>query len=74
MSVATLVALVLSALAFGALPAQAEPEAKPKVALLAADEASWIADVQDKLVGTGGFSAVDAFPVQGCSLPTPTLA
>jgi hypothetical protein len=73
-SVATLVALVLSALAFGALPAQAEPEAKPKVALLAADEASWIADVQDKLVGTGGFSAVDAFPVQGCSLPTPTLA
>jgi hypothetical protein len=73
-SVATLVALVLSALAFGALPAQAEPEAKPTVGLLNANaSASWDADTRDKLMATGGFADVVVLPESGCGAATPTL-
>ncbi|MDR6120082.1 hypothetical protein QE370_003266 [Aeromicrobium sp. SORGH_AS981] len=74
MSVATLVALVLSALAFGALPAQAEPEAKPTVGLLNANaSASWDADTRDKLKATGGFADVVVLPESACGAGTPTL-
>ncbi len=73
-SVATLVALVLSALALGALPAQAEPEAKPTVGLLNANaSASWDADTRDKLMATGGFADVVVLPESGCGAATPTL-
>lgn len=74
MSVATLVALVLSALAFGALPAQAEPEAKPTVGLLNANaSASWDADTRDKLKATDGFADVVVLPESACGAGTPTL-
>jgi hypothetical protein len=68
--------LFVALFAFGRAPSKsAAPKimavSLPKIALVAADTASWVTEVQSKLVATGRFSQVD---IIDASSTTPTLA